>query len=215
MRWNIFRKLLPLHTTTALRTQIDTLPSWTDGSTTAGKWGRDRKRCSVLSEEAGKGAADLVARAIFESEVASIAYPLSIAPPVFLRYEKGEYYRPHCDSPWQSGIRTDLSFTLSLSSSEEYVGGALRFLDSQPIRLSQGDLVLYDSSMRHEVEEVTSGTRIVCVGWIQSMVRDSSIRWGTNILREAVESLHSAGRTTTALDLEELRTLLLQRHLEV
>ncbi|MEM9232746.1 MAG: PKHD-type hydroxylase, partial [Pseudomonadota bacterium] len=39
-----------------------------------------------------------------------------------------------------------------------------------------GDVVLYPSTAIHEVTPVTSGERIVCVGWIQSLIRDGAMR---------------------------------------
>ena len=36
-----------------------------------------------------------------------------------------------------------------------------------------GHLVLYPSGSIHEVRPVTRGTRVVCVGWIESLVADA------------------------------------------
>ena len=47
---------------------------------------------------------------------------------------------------------------------------------AQSLKLQAGDLVLYPSSSLHEVATVTSGTRVVCVGWIESRVRRADDR---------------------------------------
>ena len=76
-------------------------------------------------------------------------------------------------------IRTDLSFTLFLSDPESYEGGELT-IDwagmTQSIKLPAGSLVLYPSTTLHRVETVTSGERIVCVGWIESQIRTTEQR---------------------------------------
>jgi PKHD-type hydroxylase len=76
--------------------------------------------------------------------------------------------------PNEARIRTDLSFTLFLSDPETYEGGALvvEGLDGdRQARLGAGSLVLYPTGALHEVEPVTLGTRLACVGWVQSLIR--------------------------------------------
>ena len=47
---------------------------------------------------------------------------------------------------------------------------------TQTVKLPAGDLVLYPSTSLHRVVPVTSGTRLVCVGWIESGVSDAAVR---------------------------------------
>ena len=73
-------------------------------------------------------------------------------------------------------IRTDLSATLFLADPDSYDGGELTIEDTygvQRIKLAAGSMVLYPASSLHHVTPVTRGTRIVCVGWIESLVADA------------------------------------------
>ena len=76
-------------------------------------------------------------------------------------------------------LRTDISFTLFLSEPDSYEGGELVIEHpgfSQALKPAAGDLVLYPSTSLHEVRPVTSGQRLVCVGWAESRVRDAAQR---------------------------------------
>ena len=99
------------------------------------------------------------------------------------RTEGEGHYGAHVDNAMMGGgearMRTDLSFTLFLSDPGEYEGGELMVHAAgmtQSIKGKAGELVLYPSSSIHEVREVTSGTRVVAVGWIESMIRDAAQR---------------------------------------
>jgi PKHD-type hydroxylase len=76
--------------------------------------------------------------------------------------------------PETARIRTDLSLTLFLSDPETYEGGSLvvEGLDGdRQAKLSAGSLVLYPTGALHEVEPVSSGVRLACVGWVQCLIR--------------------------------------------
>jgi PKHD-type hydroxylase len=76
-------------------------------------------------------------------------------------------------------VRTDLAFTLFLSDSTSYDGGALvveSALGEQEIKLEAGDAILYPAGSIHRVAEVASGIRFAAVGWIQSLVADAAQR---------------------------------------
>ena len=47
---------------------------------------------------------------------------------------------------------------------------------TQEVKGEPGHLVLYPSGSIHEVRPVTRGERIVCVGWIESMIADQARR---------------------------------------
>ena len=76
-------------------------------------------------------------------------------------------------------MRTDLSFTLFLSDPADYDGGELN-IDmagmTHSVKGEVGDLVIYPSTTLHQVAEVTRGTRYVCVGWIESLIRSTEQR---------------------------------------
>ena len=48
--------------------------------------------------------------------------------------------------------------------------------DTKQIKLSQGEIIIYPSTSLHSVAKVNSGKRIVCVGWIQSYIKNNDDR---------------------------------------
>ena len=78
-----------------------------------------------------------------------------------------------------SSGRSDLSFTVCLSDHNTFKGGCLEVdtvTDSLELELQQGEVVIYPSSTMHRVNQVTSGERIACVGWIESYLKNESDR---------------------------------------
>ena len=152
-----------------------------DGRATAGRYARDVKR----NEQAAKS--DILdgilekARAALNANEAfrSIARPRKFVRLLLSRYQPGMEYGTHVDDAIMAGARTDLSFTLFLSDPGDYEGGELE-IDlagmTQSIKLDAGDMVLYPSTSLHRVAPVTSGKRLVCVGWIESSVPDAAVR---------------------------------------
>ena len=122
------------------------------------------------------------------------AQPKTFCRTMLSRYEQGMSYGAHIDDALIAGIRADLSFTLFLSPPDSYEGGEL-VLDTPDgetsLKLDEGDLVLYPTTFLHRVEEVQSGTRLVCVGWIRSLIR-------LQAHREILFDLETAARTVFA-----------------
>jgi len=88
-------------------------------------------------------------------------------------------YGSHVDNALMNGHRTDLSFTLFLSTPSGYEGGELVMEDSSGERAwkpEAGGLLLYPSTTLHRVAEVTRGARLAVVGWIESRVRSAERR---------------------------------------
>ncbi len=111
------------------------------------------------------------------------ARPLLFSRLLFSRYEPGMAYGAHTDDALiGSGagrLRTDLAFTLFLSDSSSYEGGALAVesaLGEQEIRLEAGDAILYPAGSLHRVAPVTRGIRLAAVGWVQSVIADAGQR---------------------------------------
>ncbi|MGD1920260.1 MAG: Fe2+-dependent dioxygenase, partial [Pleurocapsa sp.] len=108
--------------------------------------------------------------------------PKSIHSLLFSRYDKGMSYGRHVDNAIMrnNGMwRTDISFTLFLNSPGEYQGGELTIEGADTERgykLEAGSAIVYPSTSLHRVNEVTEGSRLVSVGWVQSLIRDSSDR---------------------------------------
>lgn len=146
--------------------------------------GRARQVKHNLQAPAGlpavRGATGLIQAALDRHQVfQAAARPRQTARLIISRYDSGMGYGRHVDAPLIEGVRTDLSFTLFLSSPASYQGGAL-VIDSgageERIKLPAGSLVLYPGRFLHEVETVTSGSRLAAVGWVQSRVRGEEQR---------------------------------------
>jgi PKHD-type hydroxylase len=126
----------------------------------------------------------------------SAAMPLKIAAPYYARYTAGMSYGDHVDDPIMGQgselYRSDVSVTIFLNSPDDYDGGELvvqTAFGEQQVRLPAGDAVIYPSSSRHHVAEVSRGERLVAVSWIQSLVREPEKRTllhDMNLAREAL-----------------------------
>jgi PKHD-type hydroxylase len=111
--------------------------------------------------------------------------PLRVATPFYARYLPGMRYGDHVDDPVMGApdrYRSDISITVFLNAPEDYDG-------DREVKLPAGHAVLYPSSSRHRIAEVTRGTRLVAVTWVQSMVRDPERRALLFELSEARETL--------------------------
>lgn len=161
---------------------------WADGRETVGEQGAKVKRNQQLPElsSAGRVIGDRILRSLVTHPLfLSAAIPYRYVPPLFNRYEGGEYYGFHVDGSIRTipgtslSLRTDLSCTLFLTEPDEYDGGELIVSDTygeHEVKLPAGDLILYPSSSLHKVEPVTRGARICSFFWVQSMVADDSKR---------------------------------------
>jgi PKHD-type hydroxylase len=111
-------------------------------------------------------------------------FPKDIGRIFINRYDAGMEYGVHSDAPMMDGLRTDLSFTLFLEHPSAYDGGDLVMHYSHgtvTAKPPKGAIVVYSTGVMHRVEKVTRGSRLACVGWIQSYIREESKR---EILRE-------------------------------
>jgi PKHD-type hydroxylase len=143
----------------------------------------------------------MVMRALNRSPLLiSAALPNKILPPNFNRYAGDtNAYGWHIDNslrtlPDGSWLRTDLSATLFLSEPEEYAGGELVVQDTygeHRIKLAAGSLVLYPSGSVHQVRPVTSGERLACYLFLQSLVRDNEARRQLHEMDRALMALRS------------------------
>lgn len=160
--------------------------TWQDGRTTAGTAAREVKRNeqAVMNDPAGKAMRDALIPHIAEHVVVkAAARPRQISAPMIARTGPEGYYGAHVDNAMMGAgnarLRTDISFTLFLTDPDEYEGGELVVHAAgmtQSIKGKAGELVLYPATSIHEVRPVTSGARVVCVGWIESQIRDPAHR---------------------------------------
>jgi len=160
--------------------------TWRDGRETAGAVAKQVKRNlqAMMNTESGRAIRAEIEPLITENRVIkAAARPRHVSPLLISKTKDGGHYGPHVDNALMgkgaNRIRTDLSFTLFLSNAEDYEGGELVVHNAgvtQMIKGDWGEMVLYPTSAIHEVKPVTSGERIVCVGWIESLVADSNHR---------------------------------------
>ena len=177
--------------------------NWADGRVTAGTQSAQVK-CNRQIHEKDPVAREVGGRILQALERCGVffsaALPAKVFPPLFNRYAGGEHFGNHVDNAIRTNslsgerMRTDLSCTLFLAEPDEYAGGELVIEDdygSHSVKLAAGDLVLYPSSSLHRVEPVTSGERLACFFWLQSMVRDDGERRILHEMDMAIASLRA------------------------
>ena len=134
--------------------------------------------------------------------------PKSVHSILFSRYEEGMSYDTHVDNALMknngSYCRSDISFTLFLNSPQDYEGGDLTIegvQEEQNYKLDAGSAIIYPSTTLHRVNPVTKGTRLVVVGWIQSVIRDASDREILFDLETARRAIFAKSGKTPEFDL--------------
>jgi len=125
---------------------------------------------------------------------------------LFSCYAVGMTYGRHTDNAFMgsqgSFWRSDVSFTVFLN--DDYEGGELVIEgvdDEQAYKLNAGSALVYPSSTLHRVDPVTQGTRLVAVGWVQSLIRDPAQRELLFELETVRRSLFAQAGKTTEFDL--------------
>jgi PKHD-type hydroxylase len=179
MNLNVIPRLLSAEQVATARVLLER-GSWTDGRVTAGAEAARSKNNRQL--EAGTVAhrelSELVKQSVHQSEpFKALALPLRMSSILFSRYDVGMEYGPHTDDAYRAleRLRTDLAVTVFLSEPDSYEGGALVVGDSA-LRPAAGDAVVYPATTIHRVSQVTRGTRLAAVFWVQSLVRDEAQR---------------------------------------
>ena len=189
------------------------LLEWRDGRESAGKVAAAVKRNlqAAMASPAGRRLHEDLLRLIGDHPVVqAAARPRRFSPLLISRTAAGGAYGAHIDNPLmgkgEGRLRSDVSFTLFLTPPEDYDGGELVIHAAgmtQEVKGKAGQLLLYPSTSIHEVRPVTRGTRIVCVGWIESLVPDPAQR---ELLFD-LENLRAALRQRLPLQSAELLTL--------
>ncbi len=155
---------------------------WQDGSLTAGAHAKGGKRNSQINYDSAlrEEIHELVERAMWNHPVVKgFCLPRKLHRFLISKTEKEGGYDTHVDNAYMSSGRSDLSFTFSLTDEKSYEGGELEIdslCESFPIKLKQGEIVIYPSTSLHRVCTVKTGVRTVCVGWIESYVKAESDR---------------------------------------
>jgi len=142
--------------------------------------------------------------ALFQSAIR----PKSIHSLLFSQYKEGMSYDTHVDNALMANVgglcRSDISFTLFLNSPDEYEGGELvveGVQSEQSYKLETGSAIFYPSTTLHRVNPVTKGTRLVVVGWSQSIIRDTSDREILFDLETARRAMFAKSGKTPEFDL--------------
>lgn len=174
-----------------------------DGKNTAGRLAKQVKSNlqGLADAVETRGVINTIEKALLANPVfTSAALPHKFARILISRYQPGMYYGPHVDDPIVNGARTDLAFTLFLSDPDSYQGGELvlqKHDGDELIKLPAGSLVLYPATSIHYVADVTAGTRLAAVGWIQSRVRSAEQREILFDLNYALANLPPEAATNT------------------
>ena len=176
-----------------------------DGKQSAGKEASTVKHNLELSQETRTGEVlhhqlnqMLMPSLIKHPKYQNSVYPLKVATPFYVRYDKGMQYGFHVDDPimgsaeasLQERYRSDVSTTVFLN--DDYQGGELVISTAageQVIKGNAGDAVIYSSNSLHKVNEISSGVRLAAITWAQSMVKDSAKREMLYELSQARDSL--------------------------
>jgi PKHD-type hydroxylase len=158
-----------------------------DGKATAGPKARDIKNNLQADpkDENTKTLQTLVREALLRNpDFRLYARPARWARLMFSRYGPRQHYGRHFDN-WSMTahdgglMRSDMSFTLFLANPDSYDGGELALEKPEGrvnVKLPAGAAFIYPTNVLHQVLPVQSGERLVCVGWIQSQIRNDEQR---------------------------------------
>ncbi len=180
---------------------------WEDGKKTAGKHAAkvknnlQLKRDSDLSRKFSKIITDKI---LGNELIKSFALPKKVHGTIFSKSTIGMKYGRHIDNVYMSSGRADLSFTIFLSSKDNYEGGVLSIEDlnsEEKFKLDEGEIIIYPSTYLHSVEEVSKGERLVFIGWIESYVKSIEEREYLFDLDAAARSLLSKYGRSNEVDL--------------
>lgn len=180
--------------------------NFVDGRASAGATGQTIKSNLEMDPKDPNGleANQIVQRALRQNrEFVDYAMPFKITGILFNRYLKGMKYEDHNDNVVNWGpqlmIRNDLSFTIFLSSPNEYEGGELivNVLGHEvSAKYDRGDMVIYPSGVIHRVNEVINGCRNAAIGMVQSTIPQQDRRELVHAVRQVRNDiLDTAGRT--------------------
>tara|TARA_Y100000589_G_C27152569_1_gene629535 strand:- start:527 stop:1192 length:666 start_codon:yes stop_codon:yes gene_type:complete len=171
-------KLLNNQEIEILKTNLESYPNyWEDGRKTAGKHASKVKFNLQLNRksEISIKYSNLITKKILSNPlIKSFSLPKTIHGIMFTKSGEGMKYGRHIDNAFMSTGRADLSFTLFLSDKNNYDGGELTVENintENKFKLEAGEMIIYPSTYLHSVNEVISGERLVCVGWMESYIK--------------------------------------------
>lgn len=185
---------------------------WIDGNSTATYIDKNIKKNLQLSGKHLPLETDSIKEKIMNNaNIKGFFFPRHIHNVLFAKTGIGMYYRPHTDIPVIKSGRRDLSFTLFLEDKNTFSGGELILNippEAKSVKLSQGQAIVYPTEYIHEVKPVTSGERVVCVGWIESEIPERRDR---EILSSINASLDHINDPTARLNANNAYNILYKR----
>src|SRR5262245_14817905 len=189
-----------------LQKKILAIP-FVSGKETAGKMAVRVKNNLELDPKKGKKILDdLRLRIMSDTRISELVFPKNVVHLIINRHDQEMGYGNHFDNPIIAGARCDVSFTIFLEDRAKYEGGAL--VIEQPgailprtVRPKIGSIFLYSSAYMHRVVKVTKGSRLACVGWIQSHIRDERRREIISDLTRIFQAYHKANGYDDVTDL--------------
>ena len=161
-----------------LKEELDnpTLP-WENGKKSAGTQASLVKNNLQLNRELAlskKYSMLIVKKILHDDLIKSFSLPKKIHGTMFTKAIEGMGYGRHIDNAYMTSGRADLSFTIFLSTENEYEGGEL-FIENlnseNKFKLNSGEIIIYPSTYLHSVQKVLKGERLAFVGWIESYVK--------------------------------------------
>ena len=202
MNGEIFRLLMPEELKQVVRALEQCI--FVDGRETATGQAKDVKNNLQVSGSKERAENDNLVIAAIQRHPGLQAYamPSRFVPPLFSRYEPGMKYGDHVDSALMGGsqgVRSDYAMTLFLSSPDSYDGGELVLEGGEEIKLDSGEAFVYAATSIHHVAPVTRGVRQAAVTWMQSLVRDVSLRAILYDLWRAIQKIKSDEEQELAL----------------
>jgi len=159
---------------------------WSSGSSSAGEAASKQKHNEEMDQSCAewkKINALVVGKLYQHQDFQRSALPSKVSAAFISKYSNNMHYGAHIDNPIMGGpaaqYRSDLACTVFLSDPATYDGGELSIrtpLGPVNVKLGAGCAVVYPASSIHEVLPVTSGERIVCALWAQSLIADTHKR---------------------------------------
>ena len=195
--------------------------TWHEGSASAGAQARNIKTNQEMDQSCDSWKAinqQVVSQLYAHPTFQSLVLPSKVSAAFISRCQPGMHYGKHIDDPVMgtpgARYRSDIAVSVFLSAPDNYEGGELT-IQSQfgpvAVKLAAGSAVVYPASSVHEVTPVTSGERIVCALWAQSLVREPDKRELLHQLDEAREALHqSASQALVTQQIEQVYANLLR-----
>ena len=143
--------------------------SWKDGKLSAEGGAKSIKRNSEINsaDPNFKNILKKIINVLEKSNVKAYTYMRDLINPMVSKYSNGDFYDWHVDVALLANRRTDLSFTLFLNDYSDYSGGELEIeVNNQKYQIKgkAGDIIIYPSGLKHRVNNITNGERLVIVG---------------------------------------------------